>query len=463
MHRECIQLCQRLWWRLWWVARLAWICARSGARVPRQSWRSRWGTCPAARVPRVPQVFKKMVQVVHHCHELGVMHRDLKPENFLLTSKGPDGELKLTGACRRRCLVLRRATRAGRSREGGRGSTAHLRCCWVRGADFGLGVFFKPGERFRDLVGSPYYVAPEVLRKNYSHEADMWSLGVILYILLSGLPPFWGDTEVRRQEGGGGPPTREQRAARGAAPPRWSRQPHARVRPTRRHVPPAAPMPPPAPAQEQIFKMVLRGHIDFKTDPWPKLSDAAKDCVRILLEQDPGKRATAQQILSHDWFVNEGAREDVVLDSVVLKRMHQFAQMNKLKKMCLMVVGQQLSTDEIAGERGRRAGGRASRRHAALSRLSAAAARREGGQRHRWGVLSSPCAQAVRRPLLGRARALSPASRRASGASHGWRRHARTRLRAPAHATRRRRPPARRPQGAVQVDRRGQERHHHGG
>ncbi|GFH06436.1 uncharacterized protein HaLaN_01067, partial [Haematococcus lacustris] len=119
--------------------------------------------------------------------------RKAAQENFLLTSKGPEGELKLT--------------------------------------DFGLGVFFKPGERFRDLVGSPYYVAPEVLRKNYSHEADMWSLGVILYILLSGLPPFWGDTE------------------------------------------------------EQIFKMVLRGHIDFKTDPWPKLSEAAKDCVRKLLEQ----------------------------------------------------------------------------------------------------------------------------------------------------------------------------------
>mmetsp|Transcript_9123 Transcript_9123/g.15943 ORF Transcript_9123/g.15943 Transcript_9123/m.15943 type:complete len:479 (-) Transcript_9123:616-2052(-) len=202
-------------------------------------------------------VFKKMVEVVHHCHELGVMHRDLKPENFLLTSKAVDGELKLT--------------------------------------DFGLGVFFKPGQRFRDLVGSPYYVAPEVLRKNYSHEADMWSLGVILYILLSGLPPFWGDTE------------------------------------------------------EQIFKMVLRGHIDFKTDPWPKLSEAAKQCVTSLLQQDPTKRATTQEILKHDWLVKEGLYSDVVLDSVVLKRMRQFAQMNKLKKMCLMVVGQHLSTDDIAG------------------------------------------------------------------------------------------------------------------
>ncbi len=73
---------------------------------------------------KAASVFRKMVEVVHHCQELGVMHRDLKPENFLLTSKDTNGELKLT--------------------------------------DFGLGVFFKPGERFRDLVGSPYYVAPEV-------------------------------------------------------------------------------------------------------------------------------------------------------------------------------------------------------------------------------------------------------------------------------------------------------------
>lgn len=204
-------------------------------------------------------IFRKMLETVNHCHELGVMHRDLKPENFLLTSKGNDGELKLT--------------------------------------DFGLGVFFKPGERFRDLVGSPYYVAPEVLRKNYSHEADMWSLGVILYILLSGLPPFWGDTE------------------------------------------------------DQIFKMVLRGHVDFKTEPWPKISEAAKDCVKKLLDQDPSRRSTCKSILQHEWLVKEGVALDISLDSVVLKRLKQFAQMNKLKKICLMVVGQHLTAEEIAGLR----------------------------------------------------------------------------------------------------------------
>lgn len=93
------------------------------------------------------------------CCLAGVMHRDIKPENFLLTDRSEQAVIKA--------------------------------------ADFGLCTYFQPGQRFRHIVGSAYYVAPEVLQKNYSYEADMWSLGVVLYILLCGLPPFWGDTGRR--------------------------------------------------------------------------------------------------------------------------------------------------------------------------------------------------------------------------------------------------------------------------
>jgi calcium-dependent protein kinase len=82
---------------------------------------------------------------------MGVMHRDIKPENFLLLSKDEDAPLKAT--------------------------------------DFGLSVFFKEGEVFREIVGSAYYIAPEVLKRKYGPEADIWSVGVMLYIFLAGVPP----------------------------------------------------------------------------------------------------------------------------------------------------------------------------------------------------------------------------------------------------------------------------------
>lgn len=65
----------------------------------------------------------------------------------------------------------------------------------LRAIDFGLSVFLQPGQRLRQLAGSSFYIAPEVLKGSYGFEADLWSAGVIIYILLSGLPPFWGSSE----------------------------------------------------------------------------------------------------------------------------------------------------------------------------------------------------------------------------------------------------------------------------
>ena len=72
--------------------------------------------------------------------------------------------------------------------------------------------------------------------------------------------------------------------------------------------------------------MVLKAETDFKTAPWPSVSDAAKNCVRSLLNRDAKKRATASEILQHPWLAQQGVASDKPLDNVVIKRMRQVRQ-----------------------------------------------------------------------------------------------------------------------------------------
>ncbi|XP_051152566.1 calcium-dependent protein kinase 26-like isoform X2 [Andrographis paniculata] len=206
---------------------------------------------------KAAELARTIVGVVETCHSLGVMHRDLKPENFLFVGDEEDSSIKAI--------------------------------------DFGLSVFFKPGQMFEDVVGSPYYVAPEVLRKRYGPEADVWSAGVIVYILLSGVPPFWGESE------------------------------------------------------QEIFEEILHGDVDFDSDPWPEISESAKDLVKRMLVRDPKKRLTAHQVLRHPWVCIDGVAPDKPLDSAVLSRLMQFSAMDKLKKIALRVIAESLSEEEIAG------------------------------------------------------------------------------------------------------------------
>ncbi|XP_078429998.1 calcium-dependent protein kinase 20-like isoform X2 [Wolffia australiana] len=202
-------------------------------------------------------VTRTIVEVVQMCHKHGVIHRDLKPENFLFANKKESSPLKAI--------------------------------------DFGLSIFFSPGEKFHEIVGSPYYMAPEVLKRNYGPEIDVWSAGVILYILLCGVPPFWAETE------------------------------------------------------QGVAEAIIRSAVDFKRDPWPMISDNAKDLVRRMLNPDPAKRLTAQEVLDHPWMQNAKTAPNVPLGETVRARLQQFSVMNKFKKIALKVVAAHLSVEEASG------------------------------------------------------------------------------------------------------------------
>ncbi|EFJ13416.1 hypothetical protein SELMODRAFT_450109, partial [Selaginella moellendorffii] len=152
------------------------------------------------------RVCKTVVEVIQCCNARGIIHRDLKPENILLVDAASNSRIKV--------------------------------------ADFGLAVHFHPGETHSGMAGSAYYIAPEVLRGEYGPEVDVWSAGVVLYVMLCGVPPFWDETE------------------------------------------------------EGIFDAIRYGHLDLSSDPWPKLSASVKRLVRGMLCQDPSKRLTPAQILS---------------------------------------------------------------------------------------------------------------------------------------------------------------------
>lgn len=108
--------------------------------------------------------------------------------------------------------------------------------------------FLNTDERLNDIVGSAYYVAPEVLHRSYSFEADIWSIGVITYILLCGSRPFWARTE------------------------------------------------------SGIFRTVLRTEPNYDDIPWPSCSSEGKEFVKRLLNKDYRKRMSAVQALSEFFF-----------------------------------------------------------------------------------------------------------------------------------------------------------------
>lgn len=134
------------------------------------------------------------------------------------------------------------------------------------------------GDKFADVVGSPYYVAPEVLLKCYGPEADVWSAGVILYILLCGVPPFWAG-----------------RLFTGLTIELLGLDLSSFANIMLYDLVKSAFLL--SESESGIFKQILRGKLDLESDPWPSISDSAKDLVRKMLIRDPTKRETAHEVL----------------------------------------------------------------------------------------------------------------------------------------------------------------------
>ncbi|XP_028670805.1 phosphorylase b kinase gamma catalytic chain, liver/testis isoform [Erpetoichthys calabaricus] len=159
-------------------------------------------------------VMQALLQAVLYLHSQRIVHRDLKPENILLDN---DGNVKLS--------------------------------------DFGFSCQLQPGQRLRELCGTPGYLAPEILKcsmdethSGYSEEVDLWACGVIMFTLLAGSPPFW----------------------------------HRK--------------------QMLMLRMIMEGRYQFSSPEWDDRSDTVKDLISRLLVVDPIQRLTAEQALAHPFF-----------------------------------------------------------------------------------------------------------------------------------------------------------------
>lgn len=164
-----------------------------------------------------------MLDGLNFCHKHNITHRDVKPENFVFRTKETHGQ-----------------------------SETSYEAADLKLLDFGIAHFTEdPDASCKTLCGTPLYIAPEVyFNQPYGQQADMWSLGVIVYMMLVGYPPF-DDTTF-----------------------------HFLVKKTK-------------------YKPLL-----FKAEDWAPISEEAKDFVKNLLDKDPSSRMTAQQALEHDWLRN---------------------------------------------------------------------------------------------------------------------------------------------------------------
>ena len=208
-------------------------------------------------------ILNQLLSAVNHLHKKNIVHRDLKPENivFIKTSKKNEND----------------------SQED----------VFIKLIDFGTSISMKGGNLTQEL-GTIYYIAPEVFKNNYNERADIWSVGIILYTMLCGHPPFCGNKE------------------------------------------------------DVIKNKILHSKLQFLPKDFNKVSQEAINFVKSLLTYDPSKRLSAEEALDNQWLktMTKPNTEDHILEVNVLENLSKFTSAVTLQKATLSFIANQMSQNE---------------------------------------------------------------------------------------------------------------------
>jgi len=228
-------------------------------------------------------IFKQIIKAIYYCHLNGVCHRDLKPENFIMLSKKDPYLLKVidfglsrTFSNANTAQVLPFDAKAPKEIELNKPSNCRRQTKAI----------------LKTKAGTPFYIAPEVLTGNYTEKCDVWSAGVILYILFCGYPPFYGENN------------------------------------------------------KEILDAVKTGKLDFSTSEWKDKSKVAIDLVKkMIVSQDT--RLFADEVLKHPWMQPKTATVDSAKLKEVFNNMTRFAKFSTIKKVILYFIAHNLYEEDL--------------------------------------------------------------------------------------------------------------------
>ena len=199
-------------------------------------------------------IFKQMMSAINYCHKNGIVHRDLKPENLLYLNKDENSPIKVI--------------------------------------DFGMSKRFDSKHFMSEKVGTAYYISPEVLQGKYDEKCDIWSAGVILYIIICGYPCFNGEDD------------------------------------------------------DEIFAAIQKGKIVFPSPEWDSISNDARELIKKMCSP-PNKRLTASQVLEETWVKDNAPNAGKTLLPLKVEPFKNYAHSNKLRKAVLTYIASRLSEEEI--------------------------------------------------------------------------------------------------------------------